>query len=128
LQLRDGVIQVTFETLWKKNGEDNQKASKIGWVVNQALAFNLEHDKIRAWWGLDILLESMLERVWWCKYFKMEFWSRTICCPMSCSNGGKHMQVGGGKRSHVVWRVVKKGKCYCWFVIMLQEERDVDQP
>ncbi len=55
LQLRDGVIQITFKILWQKNGENNQKVGKIGRVVNQALAFKPKHDKIWAWWVLDIL-------------------------------------------------------------------------
>jgi hypothetical protein len=47
----------------EKIGEDNQKVGKISWSLNQVLALGLEHDKIRAWWVLDVLLKSMLKRV-----------------------------------------------------------------
>ncbi len=43
---------------------NNQNVGKIGQVANQAFAFGLEHDKIQAWWALDILSKSMLENVW----------------------------------------------------------------
>jgi hypothetical protein len=49
----------------------------------------------------------MLERVWWCRCSKMESWNWTICCSISCSNGGKHAHVGGGRRSHATLS-------YCW--------------
>jgi hypothetical protein len=68
-----------------------------------------EDDKSRARWVSNILLENILERVWWCKCSEMEFWSWTICCPMNCSNGGKHTRVGGGRRSHVVLKFSWKG-------------------
>jgi hypothetical protein len=51
-------------------------------------------------------LESMLEKVWWWRHSEMESWSWTICCLMSCSNGGRHAWVRGGRRSHVAL------KCY----------------
>jgi hypothetical protein len=50
------------------------------------------------------LLENTLERVWWCRRFEMEFWSWTICCSMSCSNGGRHARATSGRRSHVALR------------------------
>jgi hypothetical protein len=46
----------------------------------------------------------MLENVWWCKRFKMESWSQTICCLMNCSNRKKHVQVGGNRGSHATSR------------------------
>jgi hypothetical protein len=88
----------------EKNGENNWKAGKTGQVVNQAFAPGLEHDKIWAWWALDVPLKNKLERVWWCRHFEMESWNWTICCPMSCSNGRRHVWAGGGRRSHVALR------------------------
>ncbi len=88
----------------QKTKKNNWNVRKIDWVVSQALALGPEHDKIRAQWALDVLLESMLERVWWCRRSKMESWKWTICCPMHCSNGRKHTRVGGGRRSHVALR------------------------
>jgi hypothetical protein len=78
------------QNVLEKIGEDNWNARKISRNVNQTLALELEHDKIQSWWALDILSYSMLERVWWCRCSKMEFWSLTICCPMNYSNGGKY--------------------------------------
>jgi hypothetical protein len=56
----------------EKDGEDNRKARKDGQVVSQVSTPRLDQDKIQAQWALDILLKSMLERVRWCKCFKME--------------------------------------------------------
>jgi hypothetical protein len=47
----------------EKIKEANQKARKIGQIVNQALTHELEHDRIQAQWVSDILSKSMLERV-----------------------------------------------------------------
>jgi hypothetical protein len=88
----------------QKIGEDNWKVGKIGWIVNQAITLGPKHGKIQAWWALDVSLKNMLERVWWCRCFEMEFWSWTICCPMNCSNGGRHKRVGGGRSSHAALR------------------------
>jgi hypothetical protein len=46
LQLKDEVVQIVFEMLWKKIGEDNRKAWKIGRIISQAPTLGLEHDKI----------------------------------------------------------------------------------
>jgi hypothetical protein len=88
----------------EKSREDNQKARKIGWVVSQPFALRPKHDKIQARWALNILLQNMLEKVWWCRRFEMESWSWTICCLMSCSSGGRHTWARGDKRSHVALR------------------------
>jgi hypothetical protein len=54
-----------------------EKTKEDNWNINQTLSQTLDprpkHDKIRKWWALDIMSESMLERVWWCKCSKMEF-------------------------------------------------------
>jgi hypothetical protein len=73
------------------------------------LALRPKHDKIRARWVSNVPLESMLERVWWCKHFEMESWSWTISCPMNCSNGGRHAWARGSRRSHVALRCCWKG-------------------
>ncbi len=57
----------------KKIREDNQKAKKIGQIVNQVITLEPKHDKIWTWWALDIMSRNMLEKVWWCKCSKMEF-------------------------------------------------------
>jgi hypothetical protein len=93
----------------EKIGEDNWKVGKIGQGVNQMFAPRLKHDKIWARWALNVPLENMLKMVWWCKCFKMDSWSWTICCPMSCSNGGKHAWACDGKKSHVALRCCWKG-------------------
>jgi hypothetical protein len=90
----------------KKDGEDNWKVGKIGWVISQVLTLGLKHDKIRAWWILDILLE----KVWWCKWSEMESWSWTICYPMSYSKGGGHIHVRGNRKLQTVLKCCWKGK------------------
>jgi len=40
--------------IMKKIGEDNQKVDKTNWVISQALALGLKHDKIRTWLVLGI--------------------------------------------------------------------------
>jgi hypothetical protein len=47
----------------EKTREDNQKARKIGRIVNQMSAFGPEHYKIRTQWASNILSKNMLERV-----------------------------------------------------------------
>jgi len=49
LQLKDGVIQVAYEVLWKKTGEDNQKVGNISQVVSQVPTLGPEHEKTRTW-------------------------------------------------------------------------------
>ncbi len=61
-----------------KNEENNRKVVKVGRVISQALTPGLEHDKIRTRWVSNISSESMLEKIWWCKHFKMESWNQTI--------------------------------------------------
>jgi len=74
----------------QKIREDNQKVGKTSRAINQVLAPRPKHNKIQARWASNVLLENMLERVWWWKCFKMESWSWTNCCLMNCSNGKKH--------------------------------------
>ncbi len=52
-----------IRNIMEKIKEANQKARKIGQIVNQALTHELEHDRIQAQWVSDILSKSMLERV-----------------------------------------------------------------
>jgi hypothetical protein len=70
-----------IQNIVEKIGEDNQKAEKIGWTINQTLTLRLEHDKIRAQWVSNTWSKNMLKKVWWCKRSKMESWKWTICCP-----------------------------------------------
>jgi hypothetical protein len=42
----------------------------------------------------------------------MEFWNWTICCPMSCSNGRKHMRTSDNRRSHATLKCYWKRKHY----------------
>jgi hypothetical protein len=95
--------------LWKKTREINQKVGKNSWTISQMFAHRPKHDKIQAWWALDILSKSILERVWWCKRSKMEFWSWIICCSMSCWHERKHAQTKGNRKSHVALRCYWKG-------------------
>jgi len=74
---------------------------KIGRTINQTPARRSEHDRIQAWLMSEIPSKNMLEKVWWCKCSKMESLNRTIYCPMSCSNKGRHMEARGGRKSHV---------------------------
>ncbi len=97
-----------IQNVVRKIGEDNQKVGKTGQVISQTPTLRIKHDKIWAWWASNVSLESMLEKVWWCKCSEMEFWSWTICYPMSCSNGGTHAWVGGGRRSHAALRCCRK--------------------
>ncbi len=57
------------QNVMEKIGEYNWNTNQI---VSQTFAPRPKHDKIWEWWALHILLESMLERVWWCKCSKME--------------------------------------------------------
>jgi hypothetical protein len=109
-----------IQSVVEKTKEDNQKARKINWVVNQTLTLELEHDKTWTWWTSNIMSKNMLERVWWCKHSKMEFWNQTICCSMNCSNGKRHIRIRGGRRSMSPWGVARKGRCYCWCMLRLQ--------
>jgi len=63
LQLKNEVVQVTFEMLWKKIGEDNRKVKRISQIVNQTPTLESKHYKIQARWALDIPSKSMLEKV-----------------------------------------------------------------
>jgi len=94
----------------EKDGEDNQKVGKVSWIVSQAPTPRPKHDKIWIWWVSDIMSKNMLERVWWCKHFEMEFWNQTICCPMSYSKGKRNVHVGGDKKSQATSKYCWKGK------------------
>jgi hypothetical protein len=72
-KLRDGGNPSHIQSSMGKTWKDNGKVEKNGQIINQELAHELEHDKIWTQWVLDILLENMLEKVWWCKRSKMEF-------------------------------------------------------
>jgi len=91
----------------QKTKENNPKVGKIGWVINQMPTPRLKHDKIQAQWALNVPLESMFEKVWWCKHSEMEYWSWTICCSMSCSNERRHARATNGKKSQAILRC-------CW--------------
>jgi hypothetical protein len=92
------------QSVVRKNGEKHWKVGKIGHTITQVPALGLKHDKIWTQWASNVPLENMLEKVWWCKPSDMESWNWTICCLMSCSNGGKHAWAKGGGRSHVTLR------------------------
>jgi len=94
----------------QKDGEDNWKVGKVGWVGSQKPTLGPKHDKIQAQCVSNILSKSMLKRVWWCKRSKMESWSQTICCLMRCSKGRRHANVKGGRRSQATLRCCWKGK------------------
>ncbi len=98
-----------IQNVVEKIREYNWKAKKTSWIVSQSPTFSPEHDKIQTQWALNVLLENMLERVWWSICSKIESWSWTICCSMSCSNGRRHAWAKGGKRSHVAFRCCWKG-------------------
>jgi len=38
----------------QRNGENNRKVRKFDRVLNQTPTLGLEHDKIMAWWALDV--------------------------------------------------------------------------
>ncbi len=61
------------QSVVQKTRENNQKAKKIGRIINQAPTLGLEHDKIQARWALDVPSNNMLEKVWWCQHSKMEY-------------------------------------------------------
>jgi hypothetical protein len=72
-----------------------------------------KHDKIQAWWPSSISSKNMLEKVWWCKYFKMESWTWTICYWINCLKVvvKDHMSF---------WNVVGKGRCCYQFTLRFQ--------
>jgi hypothetical protein len=88
----------------EKIGEVNWKFGKISWTISQTPTPGLEHDRIWAWWALNILLDDVLKKVWWCRHSKMESWSWIVCCPMNCSNKRKHVWIGGNRKSHVAFK------------------------
>ncbi len=94
----------------EKTKEISRKPKNINWIVSQTPTPEPKHNEIWAQWALDIPSESMLEKVWWCKCFKMKFWSWTICCPMNYSNERKHAQTKSSRRSHVSLRCCWKRK------------------
>jgi hypothetical protein len=53
-------------------------------------------------------------------------WNLDVKRLMSCLKGGKHVQIGGGKKSHVALSVVRKGRRCCQFVLRLKKGRDID--
>jgi hypothetical protein len=86
----------------------------------------LEHDKIQAQKASNVLLKSMLKRVWWCKRSNLEvepFVAQWIF-QMEENTWG----LGVVKDHMSPWGVVKKEMCCCQFMLRLQEGRDVDQP
>jgi hypothetical protein len=60
------------QSIVEKDGENNRKIGKVSQVVNQVFTRRSKHDKIQTLWVLDIMLESMMEKVGWCKRSKME--------------------------------------------------------
>ncbi len=94
----------------RKSKENNQKVEKINQVIYQTPTPRPKHDKIWTWWALDIMLNNMLENVWWWKCFKIESWSWTICYLMNCSKKGKHACAKGGKKLHVALKCCYKRK------------------
>ncbi len=108
LQLRDGVIQIAYKMLWKKLGKIIERLGRFI-VISQVPILGPKHHKIWARWASNVLLKSMLERVWWCRHFKMESWSWTIYCLMTCSNGNRHAHDEGGRRSHGALKCCWKG-------------------
>jgi hypothetical protein len=142
-------VNATYHTHWKiptiegwgnpssiwnvmeKNMEINRKVGKIGWVVNQMPTLGLEHDNIQVQWASNIPLENMSQKVWWCRCFKMESWSWTICCPMNYSSGGRHIRARGNRKSHATLKCCWKGNVLlltcakvskrkgCWLIINL---------
>ncbi len=98
----------------QKIREDNQKVGKTSRAINQVLAPRPKHNKIQARWASDVLLENMLERVWWWKCFEMESWSWTNFCLMNLSNGRKHAHGGGDRRSHATLKCCWKENVLLW--------------
>jgi hypothetical protein len=94
----------------EKDGENNQKARKASQIISQVFALRLKHDKIQTWWISNILSKNMLEKVWWCKRSKMEFWNQTICCMMSCSKRRWHACVANNKRLQTTLKCYWKRK------------------
>jgi hypothetical protein len=97
------------------------------------LSLLIQHEQI---YFLDFVLQifcwiTCWKMIWWWKFFEMKIWNKTIYCPMSCSNGRKHAQTKGCKRSHATlrcwwkWKVllstcVKASKMKeCWLTIKL---------
>ncbi len=116
------------QNIVKKIGKDSWKVRKIDLTISKMPAPRSEHDKFWAWWALGIMSKNMLERVWWCRCFKMESWNQTIWCPMNYSKRRRHVCVGAVASHMSPWSVVGKGRCCCWPMLRLQEGRDVDQP
>jgi len=94
----------------EKTWEANWKLGKIGWIVNKTFTLGPKHDKIWAQWVSYIPLESMLEKVWWCKCSKMESWNRTIYYSMNFLNERRHVWIGGDRKSHVALKSCWKRK------------------
>jgi hypothetical protein len=79
----------------------NKEFKRIVQIVSQTLYPKPKHDKIWAWWISNNFSKNILERVWWCKCFEMEFKNQTIY-PISCSKGGRHACVKANNRSQIV--------------------------
>jgi hypothetical protein len=98
------VVEKTREASWKLR--------KIGLIVSQTFTPWLEHDKIWAQCALDIPLENILEKVWWCRRFEMEsgfepFVARWVV------QMKENMHELGVIRNHMLpWNVVRKGRYY----------------
>ncbi len=49
------------QNVMEKDAEDNQKAKKVGLIINQMPTLRLEHDKIWTWWVSIIVSDNMLK-------------------------------------------------------------------
>ncbi len=109
----------------EKIEEVSWKLGKIGQNVNETLTPKPKHDRMWAWEILNIPLENILMYSLNVLKWNLEvepFVARWIVqtkehkCKLKAI--GDHM---------LPWDVVRKGRCYYWLVLRLQERRDVDQ-
>jgi hypothetical protein len=116
-----------IQSAMEKTREDIWKVGKTSRTVNQKPTLWPKHDQIQAWWISNILLKSMLEKVWWCKQSEMESWNQTICCSMTCLNERKHVWIGAVENHMPFWDVARKERWCCRFMPRAQKGKEDDQ-
>jgi len=98
----------------KKIGEYNQKAKKIGQIVNQAITFESKHYKIWTWWALNIMSKNMLEKNLMVEMLQDGILKLNHFVVRWVIQMEENMhELGIIKGCMLLWNVVEKGRCYC---------------
>ncbi len=109
MQSKDGGVWTKSKTSWKFLSKVIETWDDM--YCKPCVCPKPKYDKMWVWCALNISSKSTIKKVWWCKCFKMKFWSWYICWPIGCSNK-KGIRVEGGKGCWSFSSIVGKGKCH----------------